>query len=107
MAPLVATAFSLSPSLGKGFCSPSLPTTLVKLSTLLGATKSNSPHYFHSGLLSLRIGCVVYVDVMFRVQILLQTQEEKVLPHLFHLMVEGWSADRAGEAVGADRGQDV
>ena len=42
-AALVAATFSLCPSQGVGFCSPSPPTTLVKPSTSLRALESNLP----------------------------------------------------------------
>ena len=58
LAPMVATAFNLSPSLKMGFCSSTPPMTLAKLSTSLGDMKSDSPQVLPHWL-SLRIGCVV------------------------------------------------
>ena len=92
---LTATTFSLSPSLGLGFCSNSCPMTLAMPSTLLGAAKSNSPQVlllwtcvFENWLYCL---LCMYVGVMFSVQILLQTQKGKC----FALLIPsyGWRVE--------------
>ena len=60
-----------------GFCTPSLPTTLAKLNTLLEAMKSNSPYILllWPSVFENYLCCILcmYVDVMFQVEILLQT----------------------------------
>ena len=85
-APLVAAAFSLSPSLRVGLYSLSPPVTLARPSKQLEVIRSKSSQVFLSGLWSSQIGHIVWVDVMLRVEFCYRTKQE--MPSFNNLILQ-------------------